>query len=424
MKEIRLNGLDMNCYRETLDNGLEVIMLPYENKKNYFISYATKFGSEITKFSPVGEIKEIKVPDGIAHFLEHKMFEQEDGIDPFSFFSESGTGSNASTSFDYTQYICYGTKSFEENLRYLLNFVNKPYYTDENVEKEKGIIAEELKMYDDIAEFKLEMKLRENVYHVHPRRVDIGGSIPEIMKITKDDLYTCYNNFYSPNNMFVLIVGNFDKVRALEIIREVVGKIENRGSAKLGKINEKKDVRLAFEEMYYPINVPKLGVAIKLNSSSLKMDNLQKDLYLTMISTLLFGASSLFRERTRNRKLLNNFYTEWENVGNYNTFYMMASSDNPVELLSEIESELEDVCLDEDSFNRMKKVWIANEVKMIDDIDSTVHNTFDDFLKYGEVVSNKIDIIRSMEFDTLKAVFEKLDFNNKAVVVMKALDNN
>ena len=154
MKEIKLKGLDIDCYYEKLDNGLDVIMLPYSDKKNYFISYATKYGSEVSKFIPVGQDEMIKVPDGVAHFLEHKMFEQEDGIDPFSFFSESGTGSNASTSFDFTQYICYGTKEFEKNLKYLLSFVNKPYYTDENVEKEKGIIAEELKMYDDIADFK------------------------------------------------------------------------------------------------------------------------------------------------------------------------------------------------------------------------------------------------------------------------------
>ena len=422
MKEIKLNGLDMSCYRETLDNGLEVIMLPYTNKKNYFISYATRYGSEVTKFVPIDERKEIKVPDGIAHFLEHKMFEQEDGIDPFSFFSESGTGSNASTSFDYTQYICYGTKKFEENLRYLLSFVNKPYYTDENVQKEKGIISEELKMYEDIMEFKLEMKIRENVYHMHPRRIDIGGSIPEIMKITKEDLYTCYNNFYSPNNMFVLIVGNFDKIRALEIVKEIVGSVSNRGTPKISKVTEKKNVRVSFEEINYPIKVPKLGIGIKLNTSNLKMDALHKDLYLTMITTLLFGSSSLFRERVRNRKILNNFYTEWESIDNYHTFYIMATSDEPKELLDEIEKEINTFEFDDASFNRMKKVWIANEVKMIDDIDSTVHNIFDDYLKYGEIVSNKVEVIRNLEFDKVKEVFKEIDFSNKAVVVMKNIE--
>lgn len=422
MKEIKLHGLDMNLYLETLDNGLDIIMLPYTNKKNYFVSYCTKYGSEVTNFIPVGEKKEIKVPDGIAHFLEHKMFEQEDGIDPFTFFSESGTGSNASTSFDYTQYICYGTKNFDENLRYLLNFVNKPYYTDENVEKEKGIIAEELKMYDDIADFKLEMKLRENIYHVHPRRIDIGGSIPEIMKITKDDLYTCYNSFYSPNNMFVLVVGNFDVDNTLNIIREVVGPIKNRGEAKKGMLSEKNGIRVSFEEFGYPINVPKIGMGIKLDTSKVDMDSLHIDLYLTMITTLLFGSSSEFRERVRNMKLLNSFYTEWENIEGFNTFYLMASSDNPKELLKEIEEEIASIKFDKESFDRMKKVWIANEVKMIDDIDSTVHNLFDDYLKYGKVINDKIDIIRSLDFDIMNKLFKELDFTNRSVVIMKNIE--
>ena len=204
MKEIKLKGLDLTSYVETLDNGLEVIYVPFKDKKNYFVSYATRYGSETTTFIPAGSKEEIKVPDGIAHFLEHKMFEQEDGVDPFSYFSESGTGANASTSFDNTQYIFYGTKNFEDNLRFLLKYVNEPYYTDENVEKEKGIIAEELKMYEDMPDWQCETKLREAVYKVHPRRVDIGGTVEEIMKITKEDLYTCYNNFYSPNNMFLL----------------------------------------------------------------------------------------------------------------------------------------------------------------------------------------------------------------------------
>ena len=219
MKKINLKGLDLCAYTETLENGLDIIFVPFPDKSNYFISYATRFGSEITSFTPNGQ-EEVNVPLGIAHFLEHKMFEQESGEDPFAYFSKTGTGSNASTSYQSTQYVCYGTKNFLDNLRYLLQFVNAPYYTDQNVEKEKGIIAEELKMYADIPDVALETRLRENIYHVHPRRVDIGGTEEEIRKITKEDLYLCYHNFYSPNNMFIFIVGNFPMFDAMSIIHE------------------------------------------------------------------------------------------------------------------------------------------------------------------------------------------------------------
>ena len=145
--EIKLDGLDITLYKEVLDNGLEVYLVPMVNKKNYYVNYSTKYGSETSEFVPAGESDYIRVPDGVAHFLEHKMFEQESGIDPFTYFSESGTDSNAATSYDSTQYICMGNKNFYDNLSYLLHFVNSPYFTDENVKKEQGIIAEELKMY-------------------------------------------------------------------------------------------------------------------------------------------------------------------------------------------------------------------------------------------------------------------------------------
>ncbi len=187
MKTINLEGLDITLYEEELDNGLKIYLLPYQNKKDYFITYATRFGSDITSFTDTNQEKH-KLPLGIAHFLEHKMFEQEDGIDPFTYYSKSGTDANASTSYDNTCYLCTGTKNFENNLRYLLKFVNSPFFTKENVDKEKGIIAEEINMYQDIPDFKLELKLREKIYAKHPRKNDIAGTITEINKITPNDL--------------------------------------------------------------------------------------------------------------------------------------------------------------------------------------------------------------------------------------------
>ena len=157
MKEINFSKeLELKGYYERLENGLEVYLVPMEKKDKYFITYATKFGSIATQFTPYKEKSERTVPNGVAHFLEHKMFEQEDGIDPFTFFSESGTDANASTNFDLTRYICYGTKNFDKNLRYLIKYVNSPYFTDENVEKEKGIIAQEINMYKDEAGYAIE----------------------------------------------------------------------------------------------------------------------------------------------------------------------------------------------------------------------------------------------------------------------------
>lgn len=421
MKKINLKGLDLVAYTETLSNGLDVIFVPFEKKSNYYISYATRFGSEITSFTPAGEKKSIKVPDGIAHFLEHKMFEQESGEDPFAYFSKSGTGANASTSYDNTQYICYGTKNFIDNLRYLIQYVNAPYYTDENVEKEKGIIAEELKMYADLPDVQLETKLRENVYHVHPRRVDIGGTVDEIYKITKEDLYLCYNNFYSPNNMFILVVGKFPMEEAMSVIHQELDTRENLEKAELATIKEKKSVRKKEDSFVGNIQVPKIAVGLKVPIADLgEYEDLELDLYLTMFTTMLFGSSSLFRERARNEKLLNNFYSDWDNTEQYKTYMILSSTNHPESLVQEIKKELSNHELDEAMFDRMKKVWIANEVKMADYIDSTVNNVFDDMIRYHKVIPNKVDMIRKMNMKTLEKIVSKIDFDNLSVVIMNA----
>ena len=417
MKTIDLKGLDISCYTAKLDNGLDIYLLPYKNKKNYFISYATRFGSDVLEFTDEDDVDR-KPPLGIAHFLEHKMFEQEDGVDPFTYFSNSGTDSNASTSFDNTQYICYGTKNFSDNLRFLLSFVNNPYYTNDNVNKEKGIIAEEINMYNDIPDFKLEMKLRECLYKTHPRRIDIAGTVEEINKITKEDLYACYKNFYVPNNMFVLVVGNFDKEEALNIITEEVEHRNKKKLPKIKKVQEQIQVNKKEFTIKEQTEVPKLAYGLKISTKRIKLDSFELDLYLNMLTTILFGASSPFREKCRQEKLLNSLDIEWESVDNFRTFYLMANTINPDDLEKALKEEIKNINLDKSTFQRIKKVWIANEVKMIDNINATVNNIYDDILRYNKIIPNRIDTIKKMKLDTLKELIKDIDFNNNSIVKM------
>ena len=417
MKKVDLEGLDLSLYTERLANDLDIYLLPYSNKKNYFISYATHFGSDITSF--VDNEGNIHTPPlGVAHFLEHKMFEQASGEDPFTFFSKTGTDSNASTSYDYTQYICMGNKNFKENLRYLIKFVNSPYYTDKNVEKEKGIIAEEIKMYADDTDYKLEMKLRECLYKNSPRRIDIAGTVDEINKITKEDLYDCYNSFYKPNNMFIIIVGNFNKEEALEVIKEELSTKEKSNISKVKEVNEPKAVNRKKLVLKEDIEVPKLAFGLKVPVMNLSLKDEELGLYLNMITNILFGSSSEFRERVRKEKLINNIYLDGENIHNYRVFYILATTNDPDKLLKEIKYELNNLSLTEKAFNRIKKVWIANEVKMIDDIDATMYNLFSEISRYNRVINNRLDLIRNMSFDKLNSLVKELDISNYSVVKM------
>ena len=421
MKTIELNSLEKNLYFEKLDNGLEIYFVPYEDKNNYFISYATKYGSDVMRFKNRG--KEYNPPLGVAHYLEHKMFEEPSGEDPFTFFSCSGSDGNASTSYDNTQYICYGTKSFQENLRYLIRFVNNPYFTDENVRKEKGIIAEEIKMYNDIPDYKLEMKLRENVYHNSPRKYDIAGTVKEIKKITKEDLFACYNAFYTPSNMFLLITGHFDMEEALNIIKDELEKKHKEDIPQVMYEEEPKEVVKAEETIYENIEIPKVAFAIKVPKDSISLKKVELDLYLSMLTTIIFGASSEFRERVREAKVLNDIYTEWESEHDYKTFYLFATTTSPDQLISEIEYELDNISIAKKTFERIKKVWIANELKMIDHIEKTQSNFFDDIIEYNQVIDNRIAIIRKMDIKVLNSLIKEIDLSNRSILRMLSKNN-
>lgn len=417
MKKINLKNIDMTLYTEVLSNGLEIYMLPYKNKKNYYVTFATRYGSDVLEFTDINR-KSYRPPLGIAHFLEHKMFEEESGEDPFTFYAKSGTDCNAATSFDSTQYMFWGNKNFNKNLEYLLRFVTHPYFTDQNVKKEKGIIAEEIKMYRDYPDYKLELKLRENLYKNHPRRLDIAGTVSEINKITKDDLYTCYNSFYVPSNMFILMTGNFDPLIALEVIRNELDSNKKGKITKIKKITEPIKVNKEKDVIKGNIEIPKIAIGLKMSTKDMGLDDLELSLYLNMLTTIMFGDSSVFKEKVREKKILNGLSVGWENLEDISTFYIQASSIKPDELIDEILNEFNNITVDESSFNRIKKVWISREIRNVDNIEEMADSLYYDILKYRKVIPNKIDIIKNMKFKVLKDIVKKINFKNYSVVKM------
>ena len=182
---------------------------PKEHNSSAFASFAADFGSVNTAFQIEGETAVRRVPDGTAHYLEHKLFESEEG-DAFLQFSKTGASANAYTSFDTTCYIVSSAENICESLEILLSFVQEPYFTKENVEKERGIIEQEIQMYEDDPQWKVMFNLRRNMYHVHPVRNDIAGSLESIAQITPEELYLCYSSFYRPDSMVLSLSGKID----------------------------------------------------------------------------------------------------------------------------------------------------------------------------------------------------------------------
>ncbi|MBC2099106.1 insulinase family protein [Listeria booriae] len=294
MQKQSFDQLKEAVYHETLDNGLQVYVLPKHGFSKTFAIFTTNYGSIDNEFVPLGQEAFTRVPDGIAHFLEHKLFEKEDG-DVFFKFGEKGAFTNAFTSFTRTAYLFSSTSNVKENLETLVDFVQEPYFTEETVEKEKGIIGQEIQMYDDDADFRVYFGAIENMYHHHPVKIDIAGTVESIADIDKDLLYLCYNTFYHPSNMILFIVGNVDPEQAIDQVRANQAK-KTFAPAKPIKRHfpdEPKSVAVPKKTLKFPVQIAKNLVAIKEDIGLLRgKEAVQHEMTGDIMLELLFGTTS------------------------------------------------------------------------------------------------------------------------------------
>ncbi|MBC2035723.1 EF-P 5-aminopentanol modification-associated protein YfmH [Listeria booriae] len=294
MQKQSFDQLKEAVYHETLDNGLQVYVLPKHGFSKTFAIFTTNYGSIDNEFVPLGQDAFTRVPDGIAHFLEHKLFEKEDG-DVFFKFGEKGAFTNAFTSFTRTAYLFSSTSNVEENLETLVDFVQEPYFTEETVEKEKGIIGQEIQMYDDDADFRVYFGAIENMYHHHPVKIDIAGTVESIADIDKDLLYLCYNTFYHPSNMILFIVGNVDPEQAIDQVRANQAKKTFAPAEPIKRHfpDEPKSVAVPKKTLKFPVQIAKNLVAIKEDIGLLRgKEAVQHEMTGDIMLELLFGTTS------------------------------------------------------------------------------------------------------------------------------------
>lgn len=418
MEEIHINNFEEVLYKEKLDNGLTVYMLPFKYKKSFFCMMMTKFGGKDISF--IVDNKRYDMPSGIAHFLEHKLFESNEE-DPFSFYAKSGTDVNASTNPDYTCYYFFGNKSFNKNLKYLISWINNFEVNDSQVEKEKEIILEEASMNNDKYMRVLNTKLLENILFKSTYRVKTIGTEEDIKKITKEDLLKCYNTFYKPDNMYLIITGAFDPYKALEIIKKE--NISIVGSSNVQKISyeEEDDIRVKKEIIKMDIEIPEVSCAYKINKNNFKhvKDKVLLDLYLYMIVSLAFGSSSNFYEELINKKIASSFTYEVEEIENHYLIKFFFASKSYEKVIKKIDEKVISIDISRDEFERKKKALISGVIRGIDDLTSTLYDIVDDIISYGEYINNKIDIIKSVNYNDMLKIKDELDFNNKCVVILK-----
>lgn len=423
MNKSILENLDLTLYSKKLQNGLEIFIVPNENVNNIYCTFSTKYGSVQNEFVPVNESEMIKVPNGVAHFLEHKMFEQENGVDPFIFFSERGADANANTSAFKTTYLFSGPDFFEENLNYLLDYVQKPYFTDKNVEKEKGIIEQEIKMYEDDPYSRLYEGILFNTFKEHPIRNSVIGTTESVNSITKEILYKCYNTFYNPSNMFVVITGKVDKDKVFQIIEE---NQNNKTFEKMKKIDvkiydEPDEVFKEKEVLKMNVTIPKISLNYKFNLNDLPdyLSEKEKMMYLSLIFDINFGPTSLFNEQLKQMEIINsNIEISSVEACNHVVYTLFLETENKEKAIELVSNEINKLSINEEQLERKKKGIISSNVFMSDNIFSINHKIMSDIVRYNHVITNIHSIAKSLNIKDAKNVLKKLKFNNYSIFIV------
>lgn len=418
MKIIESTKIKEKAYFEKLENGLNIIIIPKENTNKKYVIWGTNFGSIDNRFIMPGSNEEVFIPDGVAHFLEHKMFEQPNGTNSLDTLMALGLEANAYTTNDHTAYLfeCSSDK-FYEGLDELMDYVQSPYFTDENVEKEKGIIGQEIMMYDDDPGFKLYLNTMDCLYHKNAVKLDIAGTIESISKIDPDVLYKCYNTFYHPSNMTLVVCGNFKPEELIEEIKKRLKHKENQGEIKRIYEVEEDSINRKIKETNMEVSVPifMIGYKDKLPNSE---EIVKKHIAIEVILNMLIGKSSeLYKELYNNGDLLAEPDLDYEFSKQYAHVLISGQSKNPQVIYERFKTEVEKFKrngLNEEHFERIKrKIYgdYVTEYNSVGDIarmflsDSFKEiNSFDYIEKYNTVTREYVEQVLREVFDEEKMV--------------------
>lgn len=422
MKKLKLNKIEEEIYYEKLDNGLDVYLYSKEDCNNNYVTFTTKFGSIYNEFTPIDGEKMIKVPYGVAHFLEHKVFTQENDPQPETFFAESGTICNAYTTFKNTTYLFSGPNKLKENINFLLDYVQSPYFTDESVESEKGIITQEIHMCDDTISDVMYEHIRKNVFHHNNFKDSIIGTVKDIGSITKDTLYTCYNTFYHPANMFLVVCGKFNKEEILNSIIENQSKKEFKEFKNIQVKEYKEPDKVVKKEEIINIttNIPKVSYNIKISNKT-KLPTRKFNLYLFIIFSILFDDTSEFDYNCKEENIItNSVYFNLLNCDSHMLISLINETNQYQKLLDKIKERLKNIKIDECDLERKKKVLISNELFSFENLEVINDMIVDNIIFENRVEEDIIPMIESLNKEELDEVIKSLDLSNTSTIIIKS----
>lgn len=414
MKVLDCSKIKEKAYIEKLDNGLKIIIVPKKETNKKYIIWGTNFGSNDNRFIYPETEEEVIVPDGVAHFLEHKMFEQPNGTNSLDTLMALGLDANAYTTNDHTAYLieCSDDEAFYKGLDEFMDYVQSPYYTDQNVEKEKGIIGQEIMMYDDDPGFQLYLNTLKALYQNHPIRIDIAGSIDSIAEIDPDILYKCYNTFYNPSNMILVVSGNFEPDEIIEELKKRIKPSKDIGEITRIFDEEPEQIYKNYIEKKMPVSMPIFMIGIKDKIVNLE-ERAKRHMAIEVILGLLVGKSSeLYKNLYENQNIFGELDFEYEFSKNYAHVLISGQSNNPQlvqDMLKTSIQKLKNERINKGDFDRIKRKIYGDFVTEFNDVASISRmfladsikeiNSFDYVEKYDEVTMEYVENILNEVFD-------------------------
>ena len=418
MEKKTFNNLNLDVYEETLPNGLRIFLCPM-SRHEVAAQMTVLFGGSVLEFELNG--KNIKVPAGIAHFLEHKMFEKEDGTDPLKIYESTGAYANAFTSPYITAYHFEGGDDFFKNLQNLLDTAHKPYFTDENVLKEKGIISQEKKNTMDQPKSIVYDKSNENLFHNSYFKHSVLGSLEDINSITKEMLYDCYNAFYHPSNMYLTITGGFDINQTLDFIKKYYQKLGLSYQKPPVKITKQEPETVFKDKEIVHRNTENKEILISYKVKPPKKSRIITDLYFSLLLNLKFSEISDFPDITFNDENIItdvgcSFYTADDyyiiNVG-------VTVKEDTDKIISLIDKAINDKTYSEKEFNLIKKVLLSSVILLTEKVSRTRDSIASDVYLYGNVNYDIYNTYKNISYDEFQTFVNNLNFNNKTITIVE-----
>ncbi len=418
VREIRSEALGDSVYEVTHKSGLTVLVYPKPGYSTTYGIFGTNYGSIDTYLKPKGgEPKAI--PEGTAHYLEHKLFESEE-LDAFELFARTGASANAYTTFDKTCYLFSCASNFKENLGYLLSFVQQPYFTEETVRKEQGIIGQEIRMYQDEPGWQVLFNLLKCLYENHPVKIDIAGTVESISHITADLLYDCYNNFYSLNNMVLAVAGNTTVEEVMDVVEKEIKEKENI-EVERADYNEPAEIVKERIEQPLAVSIPLFALGFK-EPMEKPVVSLKDKLTANLLMDYIAGEMSpLYNRLLEEGKISTSFGYEYFVGYDYATWIFEGQTRVPDEVAEEIRKEVKRVQaegLDEQEFARVLKMSYGQAIMDYNDIDGLANDMISSHFE-GWDMFDDIEIYRTLtKEDCEKYLREKISVENSAVSVI------